>query len=54
MSVQCQFILTLKVPYKSAISTNTKVEKGSDQNTTVLYEHVSSNDKNTTPELFIN
>ena len=28
--------------------------KGSDQNTTVLYEHVSSNDKNTTPELYIN
>ena len=28
--------------------------KGSDQNTTVIYEQVSSNDKNTTPELYIN
>ena len=36
------------------ISTNTKVEKGSDQNTTVLYERVSLNDKNTTPELYMN
>ena len=34
--------------------TKKKVEKGSDQNTTVLYEHVSSNDKNTTKELYIN
>ena len=34
-------------------STNTKVEKDSDQNTTVLYELVSSNDKNTMPELYI-
>ena len=49
-----QFTLTLKVPYKGAISTNTKIEKGSDQNTTALYEHVSSNDKNKIPELYIN
>ena len=54
MSVQWQCILTLKAQYKGTILTNTKVEKGSDQNTTVLYEHVSSNDKNTTPELYIN
>ena len=40
--------------YQTLIQTNTKVEKGSGQNTTVLYEHVSSNDKNTTPELYIN
>ena len=37
----------------SVASTNTKVEKDSDQNTTVLYEHIFSNDKNTMPELFI-
>ena len=35
------------------ISTNTRVDKGSDQNTTVLYEHFSSNDKNTMPEFYI-
>ena len=48
-----QFIPTLKVPYKGALSTNTKVDRLK-SNTTVLYEHVSSNDKKTTPELYIN
>ena len=38
---------------QTMVSTNTKAEKGSDQNTTVLYEHVSSNDKNTMPKLYI-
>ena len=59
--MQCEFIpynfqlfLTLlKVSDKGAISTNTNVEKGSDQNTAVLYEHISSNDKNTMLELYI-
>ena len=37
----------LKVHHKEAISTNTKGETGSDQNTTVLYKQVSSNAKKT-------
>ena len=54
MPYNFQLVLTLlKVPDKDAISTNTKVEKGSDQNTIVLCEHVSSNDKNTMSELYI-
>ena len=35
------------------VSKNRKVEKDSDQNTTVFYEHASSNDKNTMQELYI-
>ena len=34
------------------MSTNTKLIKGSDQNTTVLYEYVSSNNKNNTGALY--